>query len=151
MIVFYGHEVDTAKTTYFAKHKAYIDVTFAAYALAALVANGRSKMADQMELDLDVVIFNDFGIEVIVTPPATSGVPYILRGLFDSPFLGVNMGGVPIEMQSVKFSFQTSSANLLEGDEIEIDSVIYEVIRVEQDGSLTDSGGMTVAHLRVQA
>ncbi len=106
-----------------------------------------------MEADLAAIMLNDFGIEVTVTPYPWNGVPYILQGLFDSPFVNARMGEIPIEMQNASFSYQSSSlpySRIGEGTEILINSVTYEVIREEKDGLLSNSGGMSTAILRIK-
>ncbi len=93
-------------------------------------------LAEQMEADLDAILLNDFGVEVLVTPAPWDDTPYLLQGLFDSPFVPVNIGALPAEMQDVRFSYRSSSANIYEGCTITINSVIYDVIRIEPDGQL---------------
>ena len=107
---------------------------------------------DQLELDLIAILADGFGVDATVTPLPADGLPFALRGLFDSPFVGAELGGIPTEMQDARFSYKASdTSNMYEGCTLEIDTVIYDVIHIEPDGLLSDSGSMSVAFLRVNA
>jgi hypothetical protein len=86
---------------------------------------------------------DEFSVEatLAIVPPATEGV--VIKGLFDNGYLQASVLGVGIESREPSFEAKDSNITGLDhGDTLTIAGVVYNIIRIEPDGT-----GMTKLYL----
>ena len=96
---------------------------------------------DELENDLDKSFFNssEFAEEVAITPSAVGSESYVISGIFDRMFQGVNVGNedeILSTHPTVRFQDSALKHDLASdaGTKITVRGVVYRSITVEPDG-----------------